>query len=231
MDAGVCARPGCGNPLLPGRKLKDVCSYACRGQIRVEAIKSPTGLKCSKNTKQNKALQTLKRRSVAGFSFTQINACTYRLDRPSKLGVGWLIEVAHLASKHELWVARIGHRASEPLTFNEAKQAAAAMLRERGRAELRDRKGDLNKIVAAEIDRLGLAEARKQWPGDLLGGSCRGALIWIDREKRNATLNAEVCFTPRKTLSGGEYELTYDADGNVGLPACLDRRKPKLSGA
>ena len=23
MDARVCARPGCGNPLLPGRKLED----------------------------------------------------------------------------------------------------------------------------------------------------------------------------------------------------------------
>ena len=136
MDAVVCARPGCGNPLLPGRRLKSFCSYACRGQLRaLEATNHRTGLKCSKNTKQNKALQTLKRQSVAGFSFTQVNACTYRLDRPSKLGVGWLIEVSPPASKHELWVARIGQRGSEPLTFDEAKQAAVAMLRERpGRA-------------------------------------------------------------------------------------------------
>jgi hypothetical protein len=29
-------------------------------------------------------------------------------------------------------------------------------------------------------------------------------------------------------LQGDDYQLTYDADGNVELPACLDRRKPKL---
>ena len=69
MDAGVCAKPGCGNPLFPGRRLKSFCSYACRGQFKVlEAIGHRTGLKGSKNTKQNKVLQTLKRQSVAGFS-------------------------------------------------------------------------------------------------------------------------------------------------------------------
>jgi hypothetical protein len=30
-------------------------------------------------------------------------------------------------------------------------------------------------------------------------------------------------------LQGDDYPLTYDADGNVELPACLDRRKPKLA--
>jgi hypothetical protein len=29
-------------------------------------------------------------------------------------------------------------------------------------------------------------------------------------------------------LQGDDYPLTYDADGDVELPACLDRRKPKL---
>ena len=58
MDARVCARPGCGNPLLPGRKLEDVCSYACRGQMKVEAIHGQTGLSGSKNIKQNKALRS-----------------------------------------------------------------------------------------------------------------------------------------------------------------------------
>src|SRR5262249_6443358 len=49
--------------------------------------------------------------------------------------------------------------------------------------------------------------------------------------KREAIFDAEVCFTSRKTLSGDDYQLNYDADGNVELPACLDRRKPKLRGA
>jgi hypothetical protein len=30
-------------------------------------------------------------------------------------------------------------------------------------------------------------------------------------------------------LQGDDYPLTYDADGDVELPACLDRRKPKVS--
>jgi hypothetical protein len=30
-------------------------------------------------------------------------------------------------------------------------------------------------------------------------------------------------------LQGDDYPLTYDADGDVELPACLDRRKPKLA--
>src|SRR5262245_940454 len=93
MDARMCARHGCGNALLPGRRLKSFCSFACRGQFKaLEATNHRTELKCSKNTKQNKALQTLKRQSVTGFSFAKINSCTYRLDRPGKLGGGWLME-------------------------------------------------------------------------------------------------------------------------------------------
>ena len=101
MDARVCARPGCGNPLLPGRKLEDFCSYACRGQMKVEAIQGQTGLSGSKNIKQNKALQSLKRRSVGVPTFAKINSCTYRVDSPKNNGAGWLIEVAHVGGARE----------------------------------------------------------------------------------------------------------------------------------
>ena len=94
MDPRVCARPGCGNPLLPGRELEGVCSYACRGQMKVEAIQGQTGLSGSKNIKQNKALQSLKRRSVGVPTFAKINSCTYRMDSPKNNGAGWLMEVA-----------------------------------------------------------------------------------------------------------------------------------------
>ena len=116
MDARVCARPGCGNPLLPGRKLEDFCSYACRGQMKVEAIQGQTGLSGSKNIKQNKALQSLKRRSVGVPTFAKINSCTYRVDSPKKNGAGWLMEVAWPGGARQRWVARVGDRASEPLT-------------------------------------------------------------------------------------------------------------------
>ena len=229
MDARVCARPGCGNPLLPGRKLKDVCSYACRGQMRVEAIKGQTALRCSKNTKQNKALQTLKRQSVAGFSFVQINSCTYRLDRPSKLGGGWLMEVAWPAGKQQRWVARNGNRASDLLTLDQAKRAAVALVCERSKAEPHDWIAELNSIATAEVERVALANARKEWPRDLLGGSRRGTVIWIDREKRNAIFDAELAVpVVGDPLSGDDYPLEYYEDGFPKLPACLNRKAKRL---
>src|SRR5262245_15501798 len=93
-----------------------------RGPVAVIRCCLVAGLKASahrlngsKNTKQNKALQTLKRQSVAGFSFVQINSCTYRLDRPSTLGAGWLMEVAWPGHAKQQWVARVGNQASDPL--------------------------------------------------------------------------------------------------------------------
>jgi hypothetical protein len=102
------------------------------------------------------------------------------------------------------------------------------MLRERGKVKPRDWVAGLNKIAAAEIDRVALAKDRQQWPCNLLGGSRRGSMP-IDREQRNAILSAELVVpsTLMEPLSGDEYQLSYDADGNVELPACLDRRKPK----
>ena len=144
MDARVCARPGCGNPLLPGRKLEDFCTYSCRGQFKaLEAISGPSGLVGAKNTKQNKALQTLKRQSVGRFSFARINSCAYRLDRPGKLGAGCLMEVGWPRGARQQWIARVDNRASEPLALDEAKRAAVAMLREQ----------QLNKSAAAEATR------------------------------------------------------------------------------
>ena len=193
---GVCARPGCGNPLLPGRRLKSFCSYACRGRFKaLEAVGHRTGLKCRKNIKQNKALQTLKRQSVAGFSFVQINSCTYRLDRPNKLGAGWLMELARPGGGRQRWVARVGSRASELMTLDEAKRAAVAMLRERTKCELCDWIAELNRTAAAEVDRVALAMEHKQWPRDLLGGSTRGSMR-IDRDQRNAILSAELFIPP-----------------------------------
>src|SRR6516165_6733659 len=185
MAVRVCARPGCGRPLLPGRKLEDVCTYACRGQMRVEATKGQTGLSGSKNFKQNKALQSLKRRSVGVPTFAKINSCTYRVDSPKKSGTGWLLEVAWPGQVRQQWVARVGNRASELLTLVEAKQSAVAMLRDGGKAEPRDWIADLNKIAAAEIDRAALAKDLQQWPCDLVGGSHCGSME-IDRKQRNA---------------------------------------------
>jgi hypothetical protein len=102
------------------------------------------------------------------------------------------------------------------------------MLRERTKCEPRDWIAELNRTAAAEVDRVALAMEHKQWPRDLLGGSSRGSMR-INREQRNAILSAELVVpsTLMEPLSGDEYQLSYDADGNVELPACLDRQKPK----
>jgi hypothetical protein len=229
MDVRVCARPGCGKQLLPGRKLEDFCTYACRGQFRaLQATSGASGLTRAKNTKQNKALQSLKRQSVGRFIFARINSCTYRLDRPGKLGAGCLLEVGFPGGARQQWIARVGNRASEPLALAEAKRAAVAMLRERKEAEPRDWIAELNRIAAAEVDRMALAREHKQWPCDLLGGSSRGSMR-INREQRNAILSAELIAMPShaERLSGDGFWLEFYEDGYPKLPECLRRKSAK----
>jgi hypothetical protein len=212
MDVRVCARPGCGKQLLPGRKLEDFCTYACRGQFRaLQAISGPSGLVWAKNTKQNKALRSLKRQSVTGWSFAKANSCTYRLDRPKKLGAGSLMEVSWPGGARHRWIARVGNRASEPLPLDEAKRAAIAMLRERGQAEPRDLIAELNRVAATEVDRLAVTQERKRWPLALIGVHVRFVpRIEVSNDLRKAILDAELPFTDEQldeppqagTLSG-----------------------------
>ena len=97
----------CGKELQKPRKLKDFCSYAHRGAHTVKA-EYQSGLSCAKNTKRNRALQSLKKASREGFSFSKINSITYRFDIARKKGAGWLMEVAWLAPMRQRWVARVG---------------------------------------------------------------------------------------------------------------------------
>jgi hypothetical protein len=227
MDVRVCARPGCGKQLLPGRKLEDFCTYACRGQSRaLEATSGPSGLVGAKNTKQNKALQSLKRQSVGRFSFARINCCTYRLDRPGKLGAGWLMEVGWPGGARQRWIARVGNRASEPLPLAEAKRAAVAMLRERNEMEPRDWIAELNKIAAAEFDRVALLKERKQWPRNLVGAQSRPGSVRLDRKLRDAILDAELLAMPShaEPLSGEGIRIEFDQGGYPKLPERLRRR-------
>jgi hypothetical protein len=232
MDALSPRCKQCGALLPAKRKLKDFCNYACRGQFRaLEATGHRTGLKCSKNTKKNKALQTLKRQSVRGFSFARINSGTYRMDRPGKLGAGWLMEVSWFGGARQPWVARVGNRASEPLPLDEAKRAAVAMLRERVKAEPRDWIAELNKIAAAEVDRATLMQKRKQWPRDLVGGSRAGSMP-IDHKLRDAILNAELVSVPSNAepLSGNSFPLEFYDDDYPKLPECIRRKRAKGGG-
>jgi hypothetical protein len=65
-----------GEPLKERRKLKDFCSYSCRCQQAVDTLSGvphQTAFVGSENTHKTKALQRLKRQSVAGFSFAKIS--------------------------------------------------------------------------------------------------------------------------------------------------------------
>jgi hypothetical protein len=169
MEQQLCR--GCGCALPTTRPLKHFCKYACRGLLRVrEATNHRTGLIGSKNTKQRKALQDVKRQSLSGYSFSKTNSCSIRLDRPNKRGAGWLMELAWPGGSRQRWAARIGDRASEPLPLEEAKRAAVSMLRERGKADPRDFIAELDQIAANEVDRAVLQRERRKWPLNIMGG-------------------------------------------------------------
>jgi hypothetical protein len=84
MDAVVEKCLNCGTPLKEPRKLKDFCTYSCRGQ---QAVSTLSGVPHEgayvgfKNTRKTKALRRLRRQSVGAFAFSKINSVTYRIDR------------------------------------------------------------------------------------------------------------------------------------------------------
>ena len=102
------------------------------------------------------------------------------------------MEVGWPGGARQQWIARVGNWASEPLALAEAKRAAVAMLSERKETEPRDWIAELNKIAAAEFDRVALAQERKQWPHDLVGAELRPGSMQIDPKLRDAILDAEL---------------------------------------
>jgi hypothetical protein len=90
------------------------------------------------------------------------------------------------------------------------------------------RKSPLNLRVAAEINRTALASDKRKTPVDLIGGERQGH---VDPKIRATVLDAEIGFpmdAQPETIKGDDYLLEYDSDGYPALPACLDRRKPRL---
>jgi hypothetical protein len=211
----------CGEELPPSRRLKAFCSYACRGQLEVlEATANHSGLVCSKNTKQNKALQSLKRQSVGAVTFAKINSTTIRVDCSRKKSAGCLMEVAWPGVSRQRWVARVGDRGSKPLPLDAAKQAAVAFFRERSSVRSRDWTAQLNQIAAEEVDHASLQQERRRWPIDLMNGRRRGFV-----EHRAAIIETElaVAYENVPSLLGDDFALVYCADGYPKLPECLRR--------
>ena len=142
------------------------------------------------------------------------------------LAAGWLMEVGWPGGARQRWIARVGNWASEPLPLDEAKRAAVAMLRERKETEPRDWIEELNKIAATEAHRRWLMQARKQWPGDLVGAASHPRSMQIDRKLRDAILSAELVAMPShaEPLSGEGIRIEFDQGGYPKLPECLRRR-------
>jgi hypothetical protein len=165
--------------------------------------------------------------SVGAVTFAKVNSCTYRVGTRNKRAAGWLMEVAWPGRQR--WVARVGNRSSKPSPLEDAKRDAVAMLRERGKVKPRDFIAELNQIAANEVGGAVLAQERKRWPVNIMGGGAapRGA---VDSAMRKAMLSTEV-FSDGKFSAGaippqGDcYPLEYYEEGESELPACLDRRK------
>ena len=206
--------------LPTARRLKTFCSYACRGQYKVqEATADHSGLVRSKNIKQNKALQSLKRQSVGAVTFAKINSVTIRVDRPRKKGAAWLMEVAWPGVVRQRWVARVSDRGSESLALDAAKQAAISSLSECGSGRVQDWTVELSKIATDEVDCATRRQERRRWPIDLMNGRRRGFV-----EQREAIVEAELGMPPEDpALQGVDYSLGCYADGYPKLPDCLKR--------
>jgi len=212
------------------RQVKDFCSYAHRG-----------ALSGSKNTKHNKALRTLQKQSRGDFTFHRINSVTYRIDRPGKRAVGWLMEVAWPGGARQRWIARAGNRASEQLPLGEAKKAAVVLLRQRGKTEPQGWIPEPNQAAADEVDRVARQKARRQAPVEVMGGGKQlpGRMELVlgflkPNEIIRNVLETEIGFiggpaANTEPLQGDHYPLTFDADGYPELAACLDCWKPKMT--
>jgi hypothetical protein len=143
----------CGAELPARRQLKTFCNYACREQFQAaKAIGVPSGLRGSKNTKQLKALRSLKRRSIAGFAFTRINEVTYRVDTRAKLSAGWIMDTGWPGNLGGRWVARVGKRTSWPLPLDEAKRAAIAMLKDPNEGHPSGGIAELNQLAVRAVE-------------------------------------------------------------------------------
>jgi len=103
------------------------------------------------------------------------------------------------------------------------------MLRERKKAEPRDLISDLNRIAAAEVDRVALAKERKQWPLDLVGGHMSSLpRIGLSPDLRDAIIEAELFLIGEhldEPLTGYDLQIEFSDDGYPKLPECLRRRR------
>ena len=124
-------------------------------------------------------------------------------------------------------MARVRNLGGDLLSLGAARQEAVRLYRCRDKRTI-DWICQLNLRVAAEINRTALASNKRKTPVDQIGGERQGH---VDPKIRATVLDAEIGFlmdAQPETIKGDDYLLEYNSDGYPELPACLDRRKPRL---
>jgi hypothetical protein len=238
MDAVVEKCLNCGTPLKEPRKLKDFCTYSCRGQ---QAVSTLSGVPHEgayvgfKNTRKTKALRRLRRQSVGCLRLQQ-DQLRHLPNRPP--GEERCRLARGEAVRESVGWACVGNNRSEPLPLEEAKKAAAAPLHGRGEDEPRDWIKELNQIAANEVDLAYWTREKRKWPIDLMGGqSKKQPIMGVEPELRRAILDTERVLIDEdrpklELLKDDDVQLEYYSDGFPKPPDCLDRRhKPSISEA
>jgi hypothetical protein len=139
----------------------------------------------------------------------QINTSAGRASR----ALGYVMEV--LPGR---WMARVGNLGSDLLSFGAANREAIRRYRCRDKGTM-DWIHEVNLRAAAEINKT---------PVDLIGGQRHGL---IDPKISASVLEAEVGFLTDarpETIKGDDFPIEYPSDGYPKLPACIDRRRPRL---
>jgi hypothetical protein len=132
--------------------------------------------------------------------------------------IAWLMGIGN-----GRWIVRYRNKSSRPMKLPAAKKYALEMVKgvRPGRV-VTDPIGELNAMQAV----LAEYEAANNPNEDDSKGLT--PYVWPE-EARNPLHGSNPDGSTPGALQGDDYPLTYDADGNVELPACLDRRKPKLA--
>jgi hypothetical protein len=163
--------------------------------------------------------------------FEKINGITWKLTDGVQINTGSGRASRALGYVMEVfpgrWMARVRNLGSDLLSFGAAKQEAIRLYRCRDKGTV-DWIHELNLRAAVEINRSALASDKRKAPVDLVGGYRQGH---IDPKIRTIVLDAEINFLTDarpEAIKGDYYLFEYDSDGYPGLPACLDRRKPRL---
>jgi hypothetical protein len=250
-----CQKCGAKLKLAPTGRRKRFCSDACRQaafrnemtglafgigeEISAHEATENKGRFLSRN--EELALPRSSARSSKQLKFEKQNGVTYKLTDGQQVNtgcgrasraLGYIVEVFP-----GRWMARVRNLCSDLLPFGAVKQEAVRLYGCRGENGL-DWIRELSVRCAGEIDRSAPANEKRKTSFDLMGGGKPWLNpVHVDMEVIRKVIEVETCKplrdddTLEETSKGDDYLINCDPDGYPELPACLDRRKPRLKQA